>query len=391
VIPTTPSKYLIICSNKWFSAVSDYCLQFVSFLKKDKVIFLSQPDSVLQQKINFEHVNKITFKFYSWNFYKAFIFMIFIHKIIKNEKLNAVYVFESREHNICVLHKILFNFLWQNTKLIRIRGQDKAINNNLFNKLLYSKYTNKVIFVANIIKQKSFYHYHNSFIQYYCKQKESITTKLSSISLLNNAPNINFDEPSYLLIARYDPIKGHEWLLNFLASIDYTGKNILQFIFIGESKNIKCSFLINLLEKKLYTLVVKENNRFFIQNKQKNIRFFLLDEYYKELLILKKSVAYGIISSVGSEVICRVAVEFLEQGVPLLSTKIGALPEILNNSSTLWLNEKDNIYNFDILKQSINIFNNKKVYNNLQNNCQQLFNRYSLEHYQNLIFKEHNR
>jgi len=60
-------------------------------------------------------------------------------------------------------------------------------------------------------------------------------------------------------------------------------------------------------------------------------RFAIWDERLTEGRSLVRSADIGVIHSAGSEAICRVAFEYMADGIPIVSTEIGILPEVLHD------------------------------------------------------------
>ena len=56
--------------------------------------------------------------------------------------------------------------------------------------------------------------------------------------------------------------------------------------------------------------------------------------YREDVLAIMRHTDIGVVSSVDSEVICRVAVEFFSVGTPVVAFPTGALPEIIQDGVT---------------------------------------------------------
>lgn len=133
--------------------------------------------------------------------------------------------------------------------------------------------------------------------------------------------------PRCLIFGRFDPIKGHREFMVLWKQLlsEYTqlfpeeARPILQIVGRKENLNkqdlLRAASALGIIED----IDILEGN---IHNPS-------------ELL---SSAAIGIIPSLGSEVICRVAQEFLLCGTPILVSKAGALHEVLFDSAGLCSN-----------------------------------------------------
>ena len=59
-----------------------------------------------------------------------------------------------------------------------------------------------------------------------------------------------------------------------------------------------------------------------------------MDAEREDILSLMAFADVGVVSSIASEVICRVAVEFFSVGTPVVALPTGCLPEIIQNGET---------------------------------------------------------
>lgn len=123
--------------------------------------------------------------------------------------------------------------------------------------------------------------------------------------------------PSLLILGRLDPIKGHREFFEIFSkmkeSLEKQGYHPKLQI-IGESANLSSRELRAALGE-LHLIEGKD--------------FIIRDERVKNIEIALKESSVGVISSLGSEHICRVAEEFLLQGTPVFVSGAGATEEVL--------------------------------------------------------------
>ncbi len=324
------------------------------------------------------------------NFIKSFFFILKI--LIENKKdLKYVWVFEGREHSLCSITKIIFPILWKNKKLIRVRGQAQVVKSNFISRFIYNKLTDKVIFAANCVKNRVLFDLTNNnyMIHYYGKDILNISNPQKEFYVQEIFPTLNANNLLYLVIGRFDPIKGHDYLLEaFLKAkfIDNFGNNLsVQLVFAGYKANINPNELylkyLNLFGEGKYT-----ENKFYLESKSQKKQLFIIEEKLRNIENLLAITSFGVIPSIDSEVICRVGVEFLQCGVPVISSDVGALPEIFSDFKNLIFKAGDVNILTEKLEESSQLFLNKNTYINLKNKAKEVgIAKYSAKNYKKLI------
>ena len=97
--------------------------------------------------------------------------------------------------------------------------------------------------------------------------------------------------------------------------------------------------------------------------------------------IIYNMVDYGIVPSIWEEPFALTVVEHLASGHPVIITKSGAMPELVNNSCAL-IADKDEIVNN--LKEDMIIIQNMKF---RSNDCVKAALKFSKENYLNTFLK----
>ncbi len=114
------------------------------------------------------------------------------------------------------------------------------------------------------------------------------------------------------LLARLDPVKGHEYAIEAFSKI----------------KDIETPFRIIALGY--------ENERTFSWLKELAQKFGVLDrlhcfDYRNDIEKVLSSLDLGLISSIGSEANSRAALEFMACSKPMVATSVGVIPEIIQD------------------------------------------------------------
>jgi glycosyltransferase involved in cell wall biosynthesis len=381
--------YLIINSNPWFSAVSDYSLQMCLYLKKNNtpILYCAHIDHTQMDVKCKEH----SIPFFNmpihhqnlFDFFKSF-FLVTSLLFQNRKKLKYIIVFEGREHTLLALTKLCFPFLWKGKTLMRVRGQAQIVKSNLFSKMIYNYLTDRVIFAATCVKERMEFQVpeHKYKIQLYGKdyldpaiksRDDKGKSRDDKVKSRDDRIPWNDNNMTFLLLGRFDPVKGHDCLLQAYLKAKLSCSTNL--VFIGKSENLKASDM----REQYLPLFKKESN-----SDHKNLH--IIDEQIPNLQSLLQHVHFGVIPSLDSEVICRVGVEFLQSGIPVLYSNAGALPEVFCDFSEFMF-EKNNIEELTLkLEMACSIFSDKSKFSELKKQAQTIgLQKYNGNVYSNLF------
>jgi len=121
------------------------------------------------------------------------------------------------------------------------------------------------------------------------------------------------DKPVIGIVGRLSPVKGHRYFIEAakMVSLKYPEA---QFVIAGEDAQVSATEL----QLTAATLRVP------------NIRFFGLVENIAELIA---AFDIGVVASIGSEMICRVLLEYFAAGLPVVATSVNQISELMLLSS----------------------------------------------------------
>lgn len=134
------------------------------------------------------------------------------------------------------------------------------------------------------------------------------------IPALRQEFGISDDEVLIGIIARLDPVKDHHTFLKAAAKVAANAPQA-RFLISGEACNISHEELRQLAQE----LGIYERVIFLDRQEDLDVR---------ELI---HALDIGVVASNGSEVICRISVEYMALGKPQVSTDVNVLPEIVED------------------------------------------------------------
>ncbi len=114
------------------------------------------------------------------------------------------------------------------------------------------------------------------------------------------------------MLGRLSPVKGHKYFIQ-AAGVVVSNAQKVKFIIAGEDAQIKASEL---------KTMVRESNL------EDHFRFVGEIDDVREIVSI---FDVGVVASVGSETICRAALEYMAMGKPVVGTSVNAIPEVIQN------------------------------------------------------------
>jgi len=132
---------------------------------------------------------------------------------------------------------------------------------------------------------------------------------------LRGRMGVSGEVPIVGIVARLSPEKGHRYFLEAASMVVRRFPEAL-FLIAGEEKQVKVRDLQALAQR------LGVSGRVKFMGREREISSIMAD------------MDVGVIASVKSETICRVAMEFMSLGVPLVGTDVNVIPEIIDDGRT---------------------------------------------------------
>jgi glycosyltransferase involved in cell wall biosynthesis len=303
---------LITVSVRWWNANAYYAISTAKALSGlGHQVYVSgdpgYPPTVMAQK---EGLNTFGFRFASFNPIILILDLFRLYRFIKGRKIEIINAHRSEDHLLtALLAKIL------NIPIVRTLGDVRAPKNNFINRWLHLRITDYHIlssestFIRYISTWKNFNPDYSIFpggvdgTQFYTRKKSPQLLK-----------KININEGTYVvgMISRLSPIKGHN---TFIMAASLILEQFPNVTFIISGKEVEISV------KELEALADSLNLN----------HHMLFIDHYEPVNELQSIFDVGVIASTGSEVISRIAMEYLATGIPVVATQINVLPEIIQD------------------------------------------------------------
>lgn len=307
-------KSVHLINVRWFNATAWYALRLAeSALKQgDEVAIAGLPDSPVIKLAKEMGIPTLEAPFTSNKPLDFIKNLKSLNKFIKKHNADTLVCHRGEMFWIIALNKF---FARKSYKLIRVRGDVRPPTKDIFSKFFHNICADHIVTSANFIRD------------YFLKNLKS---KPGHVSTIYGGVNreifkenrdfrekirkqYNFAEDDYVIgiVGRFDPVKGHNIFLKACGIAYKKGLSNLKIILAGFPENIK----------------LEDIDRMLIENDIKNIT--VITGKVANINEIINAFDLGVISSLGSEAICRVAMEFMASNVPIISSNAGVLPEMV--------------------------------------------------------------
>jgi glycosyltransferase involved in cell wall biosynthesis len=304
---------LQLINVRWYNACAHYAVSLSCALKKrgHKVIVAGDPNSppVLKaRELDLSTYNDLYLSYTSpWMIAYNVKRLV---DLVETEKIDVINAHRGEGHLIAALARTLMK---RKVPLVRTRGDARTPKPGFFNGWLTNRWTDKIITTCQTIKE--------SYIENLKVPQGKVINIPVGIDHEFFSPRtenkfwkekLSIPDGSLVtgIVGRLSPVKGHK---DFIQAAGYILKKIPNVIFIicGEDAQISLGELKEMV-----------NNMGW----ERNFRFLGKVKDIREIISL---FDVGVISSIGSETICRVPLEYMSLGKPVVGTRVNALPEVI--------------------------------------------------------------
>lgn len=219
-----------------------------------------------------------------------------LRRFLAEHKIQTLNAHTGSTHSLAVAAA-----LGNRVAVIRTRSDARPVKRRVGGQFLF-KHTQRVITAADYIRQ--------TYLQAVKLSPKKVVTIYQGLSLEEFSLQKFPGKPVLGIVARLDPVKGHRYLLEALVLLKGLGTEVHLKI-IGQEENIK--------ERELRVLA--ERLRI-----DRQVDFA---GYQKDIPRAMADCSIGVIASTGSEAVSRVALEWMACGRPVIATRVGCLPEMV--------------------------------------------------------------
>ena len=319
-------RILITSNVRWWNAEAAYAATLARELLNagHKVWVLTLPNSLNETKLRSWNLPIITDIPLSssnpWQLWQAYRRL---QSLIEEQQIQIVNAHRSEGFPLLVLlRQRLKSFA-----LIRTRGTTRPLRDHWLNRKLHEDWIESVIVPAQVIASqlRQVLNLPSERLQviYYPVNPSSIDSQGESEAQQSRLECLDrLGIPRHCrvigIVGRIRPVKGQRILLKSFATLRKRFPDIVLLMLYRDTNETEAEWqglLQDLVESNLQQSVY-------------------LYGYREDVLEIMRHTDIGVVSSVDSEVICRVAVEFFSVETPVVAFPTGALPEIIQDGVT---------------------------------------------------------
>ena len=319
-------RILITSNVRWWNAEAAYAAILARELLNagHKVWVLTLPNSLNETKLrnwNLPIITDIPLSSSNpWQLWRAYQRL---KSLIEEQQIQIVNAHRSEGFPLLVLlRQRLKSFA-----LIRTRGTTRPLRDHWLNRWLHEDWIESVIVPAQVIasqlRQVLNLPPERLHVIYYPVNPSTIGVKGESEAQQSRLECLDrLGIPKHCrvigIVGRIRPVKGQRILLKSFVALRKRFPDIVLLMLYRDTNETEAEWqglLQDLVESNLLQSVY-------------------LYGYREDVLEIMRHTDIGVVSSVDSEVICRVAVEFFSVGTPVVAFPTGALPEIIQDGVT---------------------------------------------------------
>ncbi|MBN2382311.1 glycosyltransferase family 4 protein [bacterium] len=314
-------RILLVCHVRWFNAEAYYALTLAELFRENghELVLMTQPGSMLAARAReYGIFPDDDLDLLRANPLILIRSLIGFCKRLRRFRPELIMVHRSESFFFTILSR----FLTRNHACVfRVRGDPRPPRNTCMNRWLYFRQCQRVLVPGQVLKQV--------LLERLAIPSDHVSVVYAPIDHVRFAPAENKSElkrragldPDRLLVGivgRVGRIKGHDYALQAITQLPSAFERVQFFIAYHEE----------------HAGVESLKQQVARQNLSGRVFFF---GYTREIEKLIAAADVGLISSIGSEANCRAAIEFMSCGIPLVATRVGVIPEIVQHGQTGYL------------------------------------------------------
>ena len=307
-------RSLQLITVRWWNATAYYAVSLAQWLQKagHPVWVAGNPDYPAQQKaqtlgiptLPSLQLNRVS----PWSILRN---RALLAQTIREKRIAVVNAHRPDDHFYFSLLRNSFPEL----VLVRTIGDVRPPKAHPINKWLHLQATDFFIFScrANLMRYREVWPIpeHRSAVIYSGIDTEAFSPTRNFMNLRREL-NIPNDAIVFGLIARFSPVKGHAVFLKAATQL-HRHHPEAYFLISGEEVEISLADL----QQQAQQLGIRSHVRFL--PRQQDVRPLL------------NTIDVGVVCSLGSEAISRIATEYLAMGKPVIATRVNVLPEMIQD------------------------------------------------------------
>jgi len=305
-------RVLNLISIRWYNACAQYALSIARALNQEgsELYFAGCPGSPAITRAGEEGFTEIPdINLASSN---PLVFLLSVQRLkqfCREKGIQVVFSHSGPDHLAGALIKIALSGLCYH---IDVRADIRRPKNHFLNRFLYCRGSDRHLVPSRFMRA-----YFTDFgiapeaVDYLppCINTDHFRPRTAP-SVLRQQLGLTDTDILFGVVARLDPVKGHSVVME--AANRLSERRDIHFLISGDTFSVRPEGLRLLLNEKA----------------KKQVHFLNRVPDVRPLL---QALDVGLISSIGSEAICRIGLEMAAAGLPIIGTRVNSIPEMIDD------------------------------------------------------------
>lgn len=312
---------LQVVNVRWFNAEAAYAYSLSKGLLKKghRVIIAGLPDSPVIKKAVADGIPVYqTSNLNSYNPSGMLTAVSGLKKLIDKEGIEVINCHRSEGYPAVALAARVSR---TRPAVVRTRGDVRPVRSGVLNRISYTGLADGIIASGEVLKK--------GLVERLGLAEKKVDVVYAAVDTERFRPVERFNDiraelgipsgsPLIAILGRLGEVKGHRYFID-AASLVLKERPSARFLIIAKEMG-------------------KDADRLIKQIRDAELKGKVLFTGFREdLLDVMASCDIGVVTSIGSETNCRVVLEWMAMGKPVVGTKVGVIPEVIRDGETGYL------------------------------------------------------
>ncbi len=417
------ARHVVISSNRWFSAVTEYALQFSLFLHMSgrDVQVVGHELGPFVERARQRGLSSKGLWLRTSGFLESLRSLFSLLKFLRNlrqQELMVLWLACGHEHLVCGIFRFFSKRLRRTTVLARLRCQDKQRHGWGPISAVLRRMTRLEVYPSHMALER-----HRKVSNWFPRKSQTLLSQLdlsapryvvqpfckTFLELPEAAlacpqsrhspwfgvepPQLPADAIVFATIARFDPVKGLEELIRAFVrtyskvSASAELKKPLALVIVGRPENLSTENLIDQARTSCVEHLKTEPQVVGTEVSacDGRLRLVIRDEQVEGLADLLRGIDCAVISSQGSETVCRTVVEYLQCAVPIVATPVGSLVEAIGRAAGVFSEGTQELQLAAALEEALQVLADPDQSRRVKHNAWERGQQLQLKGYESLL------